>query len=83
MSGYYILHRKGQSVAWTNSLEDATELRDSLNHRGGGYTIEEEEELLCSRCNGSGIGMYGPVETSKCQRCKGSGVIKVRREDDY
>ena len=87
MSGYYVLHRKGQSVAWASSLEEATEIRDSLNHQGGGYTIEaeehEEEELLCSRCNGSGVGMYGPVETSRCQRCKGSGVINVRKVDVY
>lgn len=34
--------------------------------------VEEEEESICSSCNGSGEGMY---DSSRCSSCKGSGEI--------
>ena len=41
---------------------------------------EEMVEKLCTACNGSGVGRYGPVETSRCTVCGGSG--EVRYVDD-
>lgn len=39
---------------------------------------EEQEELLCSWCSGSGEGF---IDGSACQKCKGRGTEKIEEED--
>lgn len=41
--------------------------------------IENEEDEICSGCNGSGEGMW---DGSNCYKCKGSGCEPVETEDD-
>jgi hypothetical protein len=36
---------------------------------------EDEGSVGCGACQGSGIGAYGPIETSKCSSCGGSGCV--------
>jgi DnaJ-class molecular chaperone len=45
--------------------------------RAGETWSEDEEEVwvICPTCNGSGVGMCGPVETSRCSACGGSGEV--------
>lgn len=40
---------------------------------------EDDEDEICSWCNGSGEGMY---DGSSCSKCKGSGCEPVEREED-
>ena len=40
---------------------------------------EDDDEPICSACNGSGEGMY---DGSTCYKCHGSGVEPGKREDD-
>ena len=44
----------------------------------GGIMTEEENEI-CSTCNGSGEGMYSD---STCSRCKGKGEFQSSKEDE-
>ena len=40
---------------------------------------EDDEELLCAQCNGSGEGMY---DGSRCGSCRGSGVESSMTPED-
>jgi DnaJ-class molecular chaperone len=40
---------------------------------------EEDEDEICSWCNGCGEGMY---DGAACGKCKGTGVEPVERDDD-
>jgi len=40
---------------------------------------DDIEDEICSRCSGSGEGMY---DGSTCNKCHGSGVEPVEKEDD-
>lgn len=41
--------------------------------------MEDNEDEICSACNGSGEGMY---DGSRCYKCKGTGNEPVEIEDD-
>lgn len=41
---------------------------------------EELEDDICSRCSGSGEGMW---DGSTCNKCHGTGIEPVEKEDDY
>ncbi len=38
---------------------------------------------ICSTCKGSGVGMNGPVESSKCTACKGSGAELIEIDGEF
>ena len=48
------------------------------NISGSIYLENEEEELLCSYCNGSGLGMH--EGSGNCEKCKGRGTEKIDDE---
>ena len=40
---------------------------------------EDDEDPICSWCNGCGEGMY---DGSTCYKCKGTGVEPVEKDED-
>jgi RecJ-like exonuclease len=40
---------------------------------------DDDSDVICSNCSGSGEGMY---EGSRCSRCGGSGEVSTREPDD-
>ena len=43
---------------------------------------DDEEDLYCGSCNGTGISPTGPVD-SNCSSCGGSGTYTPPQDDDY
>ncbi len=41
---------------------------------------QEEDENLCSMCNGSGEGMW---DGSRCSSCNGSGEVKPKMDESW
>ena len=62
-----IFGKKGNEVVSQEEYDDATE------------EDEDAEEEICSRCSGSGEGMY---DGSTCYKCHGSGVEPSEKEDE-